>query len=65
MAKMPTKRTCHVTEAIIAIIATISMMGAIMYENPSGISKSNTLKSDEACSNRISQYKYVSFGHYV
>lgn len=48
IAKMPIKRTCNVTEAITPIVARISTEPAITNWNARGISKSSTLKSDEA-----------------
>lgn len=45
---MATIRTCHVTEAMIAIVAMSSIAGAMTKMSEKGMSKSKMLKSDEA-----------------
>ena len=47
--------TCHVIEAIITIIVRSSTPQAATKVNAYGISKSNVLKSDEACQRKRSQ----------
>lgn len=48
LAKIPTRRTCQVTEAMIPIVATSSIEPAITKLQAKGMSKSSTLKSEEA-----------------
>lgn len=46
---MATMRTCHVTKVIIPIIAISSTPAATTKIIAKGMSKSRTLKSDDAC----------------
>lgn len=50
---MATIRTCHVTEAIMPIVARSSVRGAATKMKAKGMSKSRTLRSDEAWKTKL------------